>query len=72
MSRMDAKVRAVPGRAHTDEKKREVVEKILAAWMSEQGRHLRLGQLISNAGVSDTFAVEDAELADLVERFVSR
>lgn len=68
----DDRVRAIPGRAHTDEKKREIVERLLAAWTSERGRHLRLGQLIANAGINDTFAVEDSELADLVERFVSR
>lgn len=55
------------GRADTDEKKRKVVERILKAWMSPKGRDLRLGQLMANAGVRDTFAVEDNELATLVE-----
>lgn len=63
--------RRIPGRAHTDEEKREVVERLLAAWKTPKGRHLRLGQLIANAGVREPFYVEDAELADLVERLVS-
>lgn len=62
--------RKVPGRAFTDEKKRAVVEKILAAWTSPKGRALRLGQLISNAGAVNPYTVEDSELVDLVERYV--
>lgn len=64
-------LRRVPGRAHTDEEKRELIEKLLSAWKSPKGRHLRLGQLIVNAGVIEPFYVEDAELADLVERFTA-
>ena len=64
--------RKVPGRAYDDEKKRKVIEKILAAWMSPKGRALRLGQLIVNAGIPEPFYVEDAELADLVETYASR
>lgn len=64
--------RAIPGRAHTDEKKREIVERILAAWMSPKAEHLRLGQLIANSGVAETFYVEDTELAELVENLVRK
>jgi hypothetical protein len=64
--------RKIPGRAQTDDEKREVVEKLLAAWQSERGKHLRLGQLIANSGIHDVFTVEDSELADLVTTFVAR
>jgi hypothetical protein len=63
--------RRIPGRAHSDEEKRALVERLLAAWKSPKGRHLRLGQLIVNAGIVEPFYVEDAELADLVETYVS-
>lgn len=63
--------RRIPGRAHSDEEKQAIVEKLLAAWKSPKGRHLRLGQLIVNAGVVEPFYVEDSELADLVERLVA-
>jgi hypothetical protein len=63
--------RRVPGRAHTDDEKRALIEKLLSAWKTPRGRHLRLGQLIVNAGVIEPFYVEDAELGDLVETFVN-
>lgn len=61
--------RRVPGRAHTDEEKRDLIERLLSAWKSPKGRHLRLGQLIVNAGIVEPFYCEDSELADLVERY---
>jgi hypothetical protein len=63
--------RRVPGRAHTDEEKRELIERLLSAWKSPKGRHLRLGQLIVNAGIVEPFYVEDAELIDMVERLTA-
>lgn len=63
--------REIPGRAHTLEQKRALLARLLDAWASPKGRHLRLGQLVVNAGVIEPFYVEDVELVDLVERFTA-
>jgi len=51
------------GRADTPEKKRAVMEAILAAWLKSP--HQRLGQLLVNLcrDGSDLFYVEDTDLA---------
>jgi hypothetical protein len=61
------------GRAETPEDKREIVERILAAWLKHP--HQRLGQLIENARArisplpkSDLFVFEDEALADAIDR----
>lgn len=58
-----------PGRAVTDEQKRVVMERLLAAWMKMP--ELRLGQLLV-AGVTgrDVFYVEDETLVRCAERLV--
>jgi hypothetical protein len=57
------------GRAETPEDKREIIERILAVWLSKPQQ--RLGQLIENARgwnpQVDLFMIEDQDLADLVE-----
>jgi len=58
------------GRALTDQQKRAVVERLLAAWRVVP--KLRLGQLLINSeGLGrDLFYIEDETLAELVEAFV--
>jgi len=63
--------RKIPGRAHTDEQKRALIEKMFAAWKSPKCRDLRLGQLIVNAGIVEPFYAEDSEMGDLVETFAN-
>lgn len=61
------------GRALTPAAKREIVERLLVAWLKVPDQ--RLGQLIANSfgrryGFSpDIFVTEDETLADAVERF---
>jgi hypothetical protein len=64
------------GRALTEERKRAVAERILAAWMRVP--ELRLGQFISNARAwngsfpsGGLFYTEDEELAILCEAFAA-
>lgn len=52
-------------RAQTPEQKREVIERIYAAWLAQP--HLRLGQFIMNA-VEDPYYVEDFALVKALER----
>lgn len=61
-------------RAVTPEQKREVIERLLAAWM--RAPDLRLGQLISNSvyepvsgRMVDLFTIEDVVFVESVERF---
>lgn len=59
----------IPGRAHTPEQKRAIVDRILRAWIAAPD--LRLGQLLANAcepSPTPLFYVEDASLATLAER----
>lgn len=57
------------GRAATPEAKREIVERLLAAW--EKAPQLRLGQLIVAATQGRRlFHVEDEALAEALEAFV--
>ena len=58
------------GRAITPEQKREIVDRVLAAWLKTQ--HQRLGQFLHNAihGQGDIFYVEDERLAELCEKLV--
>jgi hypothetical protein len=68
----------IDGRAFTDEKKREVIEQLLAAWKNHP--HMRFGQLLVNAlrgaGEADTerriFYIEDQALASFLERWEPR
>lgn len=60
------------GRAHTDEQKRDLVERILRVWQSNPGQ--RLGQMIFNKVLDpvqraqlDVFYVEDEDLVRLLE-----
>lgn len=57
-----------PSRATTPERKRAVIERILAVWLRNPDQ--RLGQLIHNAWPpdGDTFYAEDEALADAVEQ----
>lgn len=60
-------------RAQTDEQKREVIEALLAAWLSVPS--MRLCQLIENAkpeALADTYYIEDLALVRLVHEFVGR
>lgn len=66
-------------RAMTDEQKRQVMERILAAWIKSPKQ--RLGQIIMNAvqvgspawwTSHDLFACEDETIADVIEAFVAR
>ncbi len=62
--------RLVPGRAHTPEQKRAIIERLYDAWllMPEQ----RLAQLIKNVySESDIFYVEDETFVENIEEFVS-
>jgi uncharacterized protein YihD (DUF1040 family) len=67
-----------PGRAFTTAQKRELVERLLAAW--QRSPHQRLGQFISNAAHAashegrsvDLFQVEDDLFALMVENFAKR
>ncbi len=61
-------------RATTAERKREVVERLLAAW--ERCPHQRLGQVLVNAanqealaGAVSLFNIEDEAIVAMVERF---
>lgn len=63
---------APKGRAQTQEQKRDIVERLFAAWA--QVPALRLGQLIGYAqhtpiGYPDLRVVEDFDLAEAVEGF---
>lgn len=64
--------RRVAGRAHTETEKREVLDRIFAAWTSPGGEHLRLGQLIVNAVGAEPFFTEDQQLVEAVEDLVFR
>lgn len=57
------------GRAVTPEQKREVIERILEAWIRLHP-HERLGQMLHNACSSDGdfFYIEDDRIAELAER----
>lgn len=54
------------GRAKTPEQKREIMERILAVWMTVPD--LRLGQLV-NGTTRDAFYIEDYELAEIIELY---
>ena len=59
-----------PLRADTDEKKRDICDRIYAAWV--KCPELRLGQLLSSVSVSagrDLFYLEDVTLVESCERF---
>jgi len=60
------------GRAVTPEQKREVIERVYAAWLAAPQQ--RLGQFIKNAvgtlGPEFMFSVEDDAIAAACERFV--
>jgi hypothetical protein len=60
-------MRQIRGRADTDAKKREIIEKLYEAWCAAPD--LRLGQLLL-AGVryEQLFQIEDEPLADAVSR----
>ena len=60
----------IKGRAETDEQKREVMKKILAAWIKTPT--LRLGQLIDNATKSDIFYIEDNDLVDAIMTWIEK
>lgn len=55
-------------RATTPEQKREVIDRLYAAWLKVPD--LRLGQFLSNA-VSEIFYVEDGAIADDAEAYAS-
>lgn len=57
-------------RASTPEQKREVIERLYAAWCEQPD--MRLGQLIQNSVLGDiaVFYVEDYRLIESVETFV--
>jgi hypothetical protein len=61
----------IRGRALTDEQKREVLDRILAAWRVTPD--LRLGQLICNSTAVDLtlYQLEDDDLAAKVEDFAT-
>lgn len=57
------------GRALTDEQKRAVMERLLAAWQKRPA--LRLGQMLEAAnGIGNLFYREDEDLVQDVERLV--
>jgi hypothetical protein len=59
-----------PGRAVTDEQKRAVVERLLAAWMRMP--HLRLGQFVCACSArtnADPFFIEDETLVTQAVEF---
>lgn len=59
----------VEGRAETPEQKREVIERLYAAWLKLP--QMRLGQLLSNAGGQyDDFYTEDFVFVDNIETYV--
>jgi len=66
--------RPVPGRAYTEEQKRAVLDRLLAAWL--RAGDMRLGQMLANANADfsgcDIFYIEDEGLAAKVESFVIR
>lgn len=72
-------------RAYTEEQKRQVMERILSAWIKLPS--LRLGQLLANVVTSttraraptlllhvgnDLYACEDTTLADICENFADK
>ena len=68
----DTKVRApIKGRAHTDDQKLAIMQKITKIWM--EFPELRLGQLLMNAtNVNDIFYTEDDNLMEFVEAFANK
>jgi hypothetical protein len=66
----------VKGRALTPEQKREVVERIYAAWCKPLVDQQRLGQLIRNSvtcgNQAVSYYIEDFDLVEAVERFADR
>lgn len=56
----------IPGRAHTPEQKRAIVERLYAQWLHMPD--LRLGQLLALADAGQLlFYVEDEALLELIE-----
>lgn len=58
------------GRAVTPEDRARILKTIEAAWNSQ--RHLRLGQLLSNAHRGDIFYVEDEDLGREVAQYAHK
>lgn len=60
------------GRAYTPDEKRDVIEAVLAAWIS--CKDMRLGQLLCNVmpAEKDLFYAEDAYLVDLVDEYKNK
>lgn len=58
----------IKGRAYTTFEKRELIIRLLNAWI--ESPELRLGQLLSNVFDYDTFYIEDDEFVSRVEEYV--
>lgn len=55
--------------AHSKSERRAYMERLLEAW--NQVPHLRLGQLLVNAGImSDPFYVDDLGFVEVIESYV--
>jgi len=66
----------LPRRAQTPEQKKEVLDRLLQAWL--QYPELRLGQLVDNAmyinrdNKPNLFNIEDMALIEIIELFVNK
>lgn len=60
----------IKGRAYTTFEKRELIIRLLNAWIGSP--ELRLGQLLSNVFDYDTFYIEDDEFVSRVEEYVKK
>ena len=60
----------IKGRAYTTFEKRELIIRLLNAWI--ESPELRLGQLLSNVFNYDTFYIEDDEFVSRVEEYVKK
>lgn len=69
----------IPGRAYTPEEKKQVINRLLAAWNCAP--QLRLGQLLDSAHhvartslrpCADFFSIEDEDLCKVLEDFTKR
>lgn len=59
----------VPGRADSDEKKRDMIDRLFSAWTKVPD--LRFGQfLVNTTGTIDIFSLEDEFLVRCAEQFV--
>ena len=66
----------LPGRAQTPEQKKEVLDRLLQAWIDCP--EMRLGQLVDNAmyinrdNKPNLFNIEDMALIEIIELFVNK